>query len=810
MLGSVWRWVKRLAAISVLLAVAGAVALWMQLSEYEKELPSTDELRNYAPPQVTRVLARDGTLLAELFIERRTVVSIDRISKKVKVAILAAEDADFYKHEGLDYLGMLRALAVNLRHQQMRQGGSTITQQVVKNVLLTHERTFERKARELLLARRIEQELSKDEILELYLNHIYFGHGRYGVEEAARYYFGKTIGEVTLAEAAMIAALPKGPSLYSPRVDYDRAKRRRDAVLDQMALKGFANSDAVDEAKSAPIALAPAAESLAELAPEAVSEAKRELRKLVGGQASRGGYTITTTIDPELQAAARKAVRKNLNAYAKRHGLLAPIKKRAKSKAKPFQGTPRAKGHRVYTAVVTGANDVRNELHVRVGTATGTVRLATARRYNPTDLEASKFAEKGALLRVSAVLERGIGADGVPTEYRLELGPQSALVAIDPRRREIRAIVGSYEAVRGGLDRASFAHRQPGSTFKPLVYSYGIHSRTLTPATIVPIERNPLPNGDPAPPLRLRNALAQSINPAAEWALEHVGAEAVVSWAGALGIESKMKPTSSLALGAYEVTPRELAAVYATFAAQGTYEKPILVTRVVGPDGEEISLPTQPPIRRVFEPAEAYVVTSLLTSVIQHGTGRRARKLNLPLAGKTGTSNDAKDAWFAGYSPEMVAVVWTGFDDAVSLGRREQGAVTALPAWMAFMKSAHSGHAVKAWARPEGVIEIEIDPLTGLLPYVEQEDAITEIFLAGTEPSELAPPPEDGAGGGDGGADGDPYDEEPSAELDSPKASAAPTAAPIAPESAPEPKERPKKQADATPPAAATAAPPPF
>jgi len=801
-------WAKRGVLAALVLAAAGMLTIYLTLRHYEQDLPSTDELKHYDPPQVTRVLARDGSLLAELFVQRRTVVSIVDIPKTMKVAVLAAEDADFYQHEGLDYLGMLRALIVNLRTASARQGGSTITQQVVKNVLLTPERTFERKARELLLARRIEQELSKDEILELYLNHIYFGHGRYGVEEAAHYYFGKSVREVSLAEAALLAGLAKGPSLYSPRVNISRARGRRDAVLEQIALKGFASRDLVDQSKGAAIVLAPASEKLAELAPEVVSEVKRLLRRLVGPAAARGGFTITTTIDPQLQAAARKAVRDNLDAYAKRHGLIGPLEKgkgkRRKSKRKklvPFQGTPKSTGHHVYTAVVTGANG--GVLEIRVGTAEGTVLMSEARRYNPKGLPPHRFAPKGTLLRVSPVVERNVGSDGVPHAYRLELGPQSALVAIDVKTREVLALVGSYEATRGGLDRATSAHRQPGSTFKPFVYSYGIHSRRLTPASIIapsPTGRRP---GDGAP-LLLRPALARSVNAAASWALRELGAESVAAWAQAVGIHSKLGATASLALGAYELTPRELAGAYSTLAGAGIYQQPLLIRSIVGPDGKNVTLPALPPARQVLEEAEAYVVTSLLTSVIRSGTGRRARSLGLPLAGKTGTSNDAKDAWFAGYSPAIVCVTWTGYDDAIGLGSREAGSTAALPAFISFMRAAHRNRKVKPWPQPSGVRRVRIDPQTGLLAYPGQEDAISEIFVAGTEPSETAEPPD--AGIEDAAADAD-VDADVEVDASSPDATAAQPDKTIDGGSAgpPEPSPTPSP-----PTAAPSAQPPPF
>jgi penicillin-binding protein 1A len=763
-----WRWTRRLIVAFSLAVLVGSIGLVLVLRHYESGLPSTADLKHYAPPQVTRVLGRDGSVIAELFIERRTVVSISQVPKEMKVALLAAEDADFYQHEGLDYLGMLRALYVNVRSASARQGGSTITQQVVKNVLLSSERTFARKAREVLLARRIEQELSKDEILELYLNHIYFGHGRYGIEEAARFYFGKGVSEVSLAEAALLAGLPKGPGIYSPRVDYERARERRNQVLEQVALKNFASRGQVEQAKREPIVLAPAVESLPELAPEVVDEVRRTLRSIVGQAAVRGGYTVTTTIDTDLQAAARRAVRENLDAYVERHKLLPPFEideKKKKGGPAPFQGTPQAGGHHVYQAVVIGTDDKRNFLRVRVGTVEGVVRLTDERRYNPKALPASRFAEKGVVLRVSPVLERGVGTDGVPREFRLELGPQGALVAVDVATREIRALVGSYEAVRGGLDRASYARRQPGSSFKPFVYSYALHDGRFTPASLVGPEPSAQPAADPAkapgkdqppkePPrrLRLREAVAKSDNNSAVWTLNEVGAESVVSWAHSLGIESRLAPTDSLALGAYEVTPRELAGAYMTFATGGVVEPLVLITRIVGPDGAELELPPTAPRRRAMDEDEAYVLTSVLTSVVTSGTGRAASALGIPIAGKTGTSNESKDAWFAGYSPKFACVVWTGFDDAAPLGRRESGAVAALPAFISLMRAAHGKGKVKSWPRPKGIVEAKIDPATGLLPFEGQENAVDELFLTGTEPKDHATVPEDGAGGAGGQA----------------------------------------------------------
>jgi penicillin-binding protein 1A len=772
-------WAKRIGIACLGFIVASILGIFLVIRHYEEDLPSIRGLKNYSPPQVTRVLARDGQLLGELFVERRTLIPIADVPPQMKLAALAAEDASFYEHKGLNYFGLLRALYVNLRGGR-RQGGSTITQQVIKNAVLSSERTMNRKMREMILARQIEADLSKDEILELYLNHIYFGHGRYGVEEAAHVYFGKSIREVTLGEAALLAGIIKGPEIFSPRVNMTRALERRSFVLDQMVQKGFAPPEQAAAAKTEPVTLAPETEVLAELAPEVVDEARRTLRELVGPTADRGGYTVMTTIDPALEAAARAAVRRNADDYAKRHKLVAPLVK-AKKEPAPFEGTP--SGYHTFLGVVTGADDTKNTLEVRVGTITGTVDLSTAARYNPNNLPASKFAEIGKVVRVSllsptasdrpksddaaarpvaAASASAEPAKPTPPRLRLELGPQGALVAIDVRSHEILAIVGSYEATRGGMDRATHARRQPASTFKAFVYSYGIHTRQLTPATIV--ETNPAAlkgykpdnydEGEGKTPKLLRDALAQSVNVAAVWSLGKLGPSNVVAWAHALGIESKLGADLSLALGAYEVSPREMAGSYAVFAAGGVYEAPILIQKIVGPNGIEVPLPPRPPSRRVMEEADAYLITNLLTSVVLDGTAKRAKALGRPVAGKTGTSNQAKDTWFVGYTTDIACAVWTGYDEPSPMPG-EAGGTAALPAFVDFMREAHKKRPPADFPVPTGVTRISIDPATGLRAYPDQKDARDEVFLAGTEPAEVATPAASAEGDAGVPADGD-------------------------------------------------------
>ena len=629
-----FRWTRRLALAACALAIAGAVAAWLLVRHFEADLPGVDELKTYQAPQVTRVLARDGTVLAELFTERRTVVPIASLPPHVKLAVLAAEDAGFYEHEGLNYWGIARAFLVNLRARGTRQGGSTITQQVVKNLLLaTHERTLSRKIREALLARKLEQQLSKDEILELYLNNIYFGRGRYGIEEAARDDFGKSARDIDIAEAAIIAGRIANPRDYSPRANMNAALVRRAYVLGQMRGKGFLDEAQWTAAQAEAVQLAPVSEASSELAPEAVEIAKAVLYRAEPEQARLGGFTITTSIDPKLQAAARKALRTALEAYDRRHGaqgaLRAPPAATDASASKkgkgapprdalvPFDGAPAFELHKVLVGVVASADDAAGTFDVRVGTATGTVKLAEYPRYNPAGLAPSAFAPVGARVRVSLLAAI---VDG-KAPLRLESGPEGAIVSLDVRTRQILALVGSYEGQAGALDRATQSRRQPGSTFKPIVYSYALHSRRFTPATLV--DPNPdLFEGGYRPAnfegwqghdkLRLREALAHSVNIAAVRVLRDVGPANVVPWAQALGIESPMKPDLSLGLGSYELHPLELAGAYATFAGGGRLRGAHAGHAHRGTRRKGRAAARAVPSRRVLDEAEAYLVTSML------------------------------------------------------------------------------------------------------------------------------------------------------------------------------------------------------
>ncbi len=766
-------WFRRLLKLATVLAVLGVAALAGIFAWYGRDLPDVASLRGYAPPQTTRVLDRHGALLGEVFDERRTVVPMEAIPRNLVVAVLAAEDADFYRHEGLDYPGILRALYRDVLEGRAAQGASTITQQVVKLLLLSPERTLARKIRELILARRVEQELSKDEILHLYLNHINFVHGRYVAQEAARYYFGKDARELSLAEATLIAGVPQSPTRLSPRTHPEAARRRQAFVIRQLLAKREAywpdlSEETITAAGEAEVPLVdpPAPETRA---PELLASVRRELREVVGEEAyRRGGYTVHTTLDAGLQTSVRAALRDGLERVDRRQRRRGPL--RVPRRPPNLEEPSPVRVGRSYRARVVGTDDEERLVRFTLGGELEVlVDLDDEDRYDPEDMVASAFGPVGGVAKV--VVDTLPDEAGDPARGHLDLGPQGAVVLIAPRTRDVVAMVGSYGGTPG-FDRARQALRQPGSTFKPFVYALGLRRRELTAASVmidapaVYDEWRPQ-NYEPwahEGPVRLRRALARSVNVVAIRAIEQLGPAAVVDFAGQLGIPGPLDASLALALGASEVTPLHMANAYATFAAGGRWAPPRFVTRVVAPDGSEVDWPALEPPRDVLTPDEAFLVTDLLTSVVTDGTARRAQRLGRPVAGKTGTSNSARDAWFVGFTPEVAAAVWVGFDDRRSLGRRESGGQTALPIWVEAVRAATRGRPVVPFAEPSGLERARIDPATGLLAYEGQADALEEIFLAGTAPTEMARPPDvvDAAtfmieqlGGGPAGPDDD-------------------------------------------------------
>ncbi len=753
---SITRWLVRIGVGIVVVGLLLAAAFGGVVTYYSRDLPDVAALRTLREPETTRILDRDGELLGELFDERRTVVPLERIPRVLVLSVLAAEDADFYRHEGFDTWGLARAIGRGILSGGDFRGTSTITQQVVKNLLLTSERSVERKIRELILARELESEFSKDEILGLYLNHINFGHGRYGVAEAARFYFDCDVEDLTLAQASLLAGIPQSPTHLSPRNHPEAARRRQRYVLDQLEDKRDEywpdlSLEDIRAAREAPVELAPWPEANM-AAPEVVNIARSLLSELVGeAEARRGGYVVHTSIDAELQRATRAALREGLEAYDGRHDVRAPIRRpRPRHAGDRPPRLPTVEELRVggtYDAVVVGRDDATGLITLDLSGHEATASLTELTRYNPEGLTASRFIEDGARIRASVLSLPTSGEEESRVRARLELGPEGSAVVLDPRTREVLALVGGYES-SAGFNRALDALRQPGSTFKPIVYSFGIHSRALTPATLLIDAPGVYDAWQPHNyetwefhgEMRLRDALAASVNQIAVRAIEQLGPQPVADFARELGITSPLDPSLALALGASEVRPVELANAYATFAAGGRFETYRIITRIERRDGIEVLLPDREPARDVMTPAEAYVTTSLLRSVVESptGTARSARSLRRAVAGKTGTSNDACDVWFAGYSADVVSVVWVGFDDHRPLGRRESGGRTALPIWTTIMGAAHEGRAPSDFAIPSGVVTVRIDPASGLLAYDGQEDAIDEVFVEGTEPTEAA------------------------------------------------------------------------
>ncbi len=752
-----------IAGIAGAAVAATSVALIFWVYGRDPNLPNIRSLADYHPKQVSRIVAADDTIIGELYTERRTFVPYDEIPELVVHAFISAEDAGFFKHEGIDYWGMLRAVFVNIRSGKKKQGASTITQQVVKTFLLSPERTFKRKIQEIILARRLEKALSKEEILSLYLNQIYFGHGRYGIREAARFYFGKEVADLNPGEAALIAGLPQSPERISPKKpkNRERAKRRQKYVLEQMVHHEYLSEAEARKWINEPIRIIRDPFPDMGAGPEWVQVVREHLVAEHGeDRLDKLGARVTTTLDVKIQKAARAALRKGLREVDKRQKYGRPVGRVKADKidlevAKLARKLPKRgpKAGRIYRAVVRAVHDGDGELVVDLGKWKAAVVLGGANdaRYNPKDRKTGRRKKPSERFSAGDIVKVVVAAEGDKSQkppkhaqHRVDLaeGPQGAVVVLDNRTRRVLAMVGGYSSRVGDFNRATQAKRQPGSTFKPLVYAAALDSGTYTAATIV----NDAPEvyelwkpqnykkGKFEGPVRLRHALAKSINTVAIRVLNDVGIERVVELAGDMGIESKLPASLSLALGSGEVTPLELTNAFATLAAGGVAMPPRFVTAV---DGGEI---TPPQGQDVLSPEVAYVALHMMTSVVQEGTARRARVLKMPVAGKTGTSNDARDAWFMGMTPSYTVGVWMGFDDNRPLGRKEAGGHTALPVFIELMKAIGKSEHRKKFAVPKGINRVLVDRATGLLAPegAAKESVYTEVFVAGTEPTETA------------------------------------------------------------------------
>lgn len=709
-------------------------------------------IRDYRPPQVTRIVARDGQVIGEIFTERRTLVGYEDIPAHVENAFLAAEDADFYNHEGMDYFGMVRAMLSNIEAGEIRQGASTITQQVVKNFLLSPERTFERKIQEILLARRLERALSKKEILELYLNEIYFGHGRYGIEESSRFYFGKSVRDINIGQAALLASLPKAPGKSSPLKDPARSKERQVYVLQQMVKHGWVQPQEAEKFIQGPLELSPQTQDAVVVAgaQEFVDAARERLIAMYGQERlDRLGATVTTTVDLKLQAQAHAGLMEGLVALDRRQGYGHKIKPIAEKQ----QGKVLEKGRVALQvgAVLPGVIQARDAstpadaFVALIGDTRVIVKVPEGSRYDDPKLPIDEQFPVGgvAMVRLSS-----LPAAEQPALGEIGSGPQAAVLVAAVDTGEVLAMIGGEAYQRGEFNRATAAKRQPGSSFKPFVYGAALATEKYTAATIVndspEIYEKWRPTNFEADEyrgdIRLRVALTHSVNTIAIKLLDAIGFEAAHTFARAAGIRGELASNLALALGVSELTPIDVLTGYLTLARGGSQLEPTVIRKIEIP-GEAVWTPERAP-QQALRDDIVFILTSMMTSVVEEGTAKAARALGRPSAGKTGTSAEHRDAWYAGYTPRHVAVAWVGFDVPKKIGKGETGGKAALPIWIAAMKAAEADQPPLPFVPPASVQVRTIDRRTGLLAPADAkpEDVLEEYFIAGTEPIETAEP----------------------------------------------------------------------
>lgn len=765
-------------------ALLGVSGTYLYLSP---NLPSVETLRNVRMQVPLRIFSDDGQLIAEFGEMRRTPIRFEEIPADFISALLAAEDDNFANHYGVDVKSLMRAAAQLLKTGQIQTGGSTITMQVAKNFFLSSERSFSRKANEILLALQIERALSKNEILELYVNKIYLGNRAYGIEAAAQVYYGRSIGELSLAELAMIAGLPKAPSRYNPVVNPQRAKIRRDWILARMLELGRIDRARYEAALAEPVEVRAQASTPPQLeAPYVAEMARAELVGQFGSEAYTEGYRVYTTVRSDLQEAANQALRGGLLDYDQRHGWRGPEAR--------FPGlTPAAWQAKLAEqrrlgglepAIVTRVERDGIRVLLRDGSeeAVAWQTMKWARPHLGTNSlgrapqQPADVVQAGDLIRVQRQADASLRFVQLPQA-------QGALVSLDPHDGAIRALIGGFSFEQSNYNRAAQAKRQPGSSFKPFVYSAAL-DKGFTAASL--IDDGPLEFTDPHTgkvwrpkndnntflgPIRMREALYRSRNLVSIRLLQEIGVDYAVDYATrTFSLPRADLPHSlSLALGTANLTPLEVTTGYAVLANGGYRVQPYLITRIDDRDGNPLqranparvpdgrpasevqSLAADgspvPDAERVMDARTAYIMTSMLQDVIKRGTGRRALSLGRSdIAGKTGTTNEQKDSWFAGYSGDFVTTAWAGFDQPQSLGRGEYGGTLALPIWMRYMEVALKDRPMRLPPEPDGLLRLRIDPASGRAAAPGAGDAFFELFRSDTPP--LPAQSFSGAGGG--------------------------------------------------------------
>ena len=778
------------AAAALLLVLTSAAGLAAIGAYYYvlPSLPAVESLQDVRLQVPLRVYTRDGRLLAEYGEMRRTPLNFEQFPQLVIDAFLAAEDDRFFEHPGVDYQGLVRAAVALALTGERRQGGGTITMQVARNFFLTREKTISRKVREIFLALRIEHQMSKQEILTLYLNAIFLGQRAYGVGAAAEVYFGKTVDQLSLAESATIAGLPKAPSRDNPVASVERATQRRAYVLRRMLETGSIDHQQLGQAMDEPMESILHSATVVTDAPYVGEMVRQKMLELVGLDAYTAGYVVTTTIDSRLQAAAVRALREGLLEYDRRHGYRGPLARVDLTDPEAdieqlLAGYRAGPGMRLAVVTEVGDQSVETLIPGEGAVTLDWDGLSWARSYiddntrGPEPATAAEILAPGDLIEIIPIDE---------TSWRLAQVPlaQGAIVALDPIDGAIAALSGGFDFQDSKYNRAIQARRQPGSSFKPFIYSAALENG-FTTATVVNdapvvfdddrLESTWRPENYSQRfygPTRLREALVRSRNLVSIRVLRAIGVSNAIDHIKSFGIaESAMPRDLSLALGSVTLTPLELADAYTVFAnggfrvdaylidritdAEGTIIKqadPLIAcatcaddelatdNRDLNPDSEEIEVETIEYAPPAISRQNAYLVADMMADVIRRGTGRRAMALGRnDLSGKTGTTNDRRDAWFSGFNGNLVTTAWVGFDQERPLGAREEGGRTALPIWVQFMGEALQGAPQSKPVKPPGLVTVRISSSTGLLAGSNDGDAIFETFRA----DQVPPPGED-------------------------------------------------------------------
>jgi penicillin-binding protein 1A len=736
-----------LTVVGVVLGIAGVVGIYYH---FGKDLPKDlTKIHHYNPPRTTEIYAAGGELIGEFYLERRIVVPLERIPDHMLQAIISAEDQRFFSHPGVDPIGTVRALVSNFIGSGIKQGASGLTQQLARGFFLTPERNYTRKIKEAILSFRIEHELSKDQILELYLNHVYLGHGAYGVQAASELYFGKNVEDLSLGEAAVLAGLPQAPSRYSPYIAYESARARQAYVLGRMVTLRFITRKQADDAIASPLVIVAKPDPNLRFAPYFVSEIREQLIRQFGWErVYGGGLKVYTTVDLKAQQAAQQSVRHGLVGVDRRYGWRGPVgevgdlgvaAERERFKAELAHNKQGITVAGTYTGVVSWAGQKKEDVYVALGDMelnldaedvawAMRLKLAPDGHHIRGAAKVTDAFRRGDLVPVKVKTLPGTDQGGVATlDYVPEV--EGALVALDAETGEVKALVGGYDYARSEFNRATQGLRQPGSSFKPIVYSAAL-DKGYTPETIVhdsPISFQ-MANGTTWSPenyggkyygaIPLREALAKSLNTIAVRLVVDVGVPTITEYARRFGITSQLPADLSISLGSADVTVLEMAAAYSVFPRMGRRAVPVFIRKIEDDRGRVIwENPGQPkkpqadpfaPRRedplQALTPATAYLMVDMMKGVIDHGTATGAKKLGRPAGGKTGTTNQSRNVWFIGYTADLVCAVWVGFDVNRPVGRAETGGRAAVPIWLWLMEVAEEGKPVRDFEVPPGVV----------------------------------------------------------------------------------------------------------